>query len=309
MLLEIKAICNIPAITVSPYVVTTLLPRNYSPALSQCYFAFELQRICKAILNTLHYNKVIESALAKKESFMNNKGLSEIIQSTSLLNQVVGAEKLFLSGRRKRGEDLESAVRFFLEFLHGFESFEFDGPCVTVFGSARFLERHRYYELARELGRALANAGYAVMTGGGPGIMEAANRGAKEGGGLSLGCNITLPFEQKPNPYLDKFIEFEHFFVRKVMLVKYSSAFVVMPGGFGTLDEAFEVITLAQTGKLERFPVVGMVRDFWDHLRRFMHDTMLAEGTISNEDMDFIQGANTVEDAIRIIRRLSRGSF
>ena len=241
---------------------------------------------------------------------MNNiKGLSEMIESSSLLGQVVGAEKLFLSGRRKRGEDLESAVRFFLEFLHGFESFNFDGPCVTVFGSARFQERHRYYELARELGRALANAGYAVMTGGGPGIMEAANRGAKEGGGLSLGCNIKLPFEQKPNPYLDKFIEFEHFFVRKVMLVKYSTAFVVMPGGFGTLDEAFEVITLAQTGKLERFPVVGMVRDFWDHLRRFMHDTMLAEGTISSEDMDFIQGANTVEDAIRIIRGLSRGNF
>jgi uncharacterized protein (TIGR00730 family) len=240
---------------------------------------------------------------------MNIKGLSEAIKSSSLLSQVVGAEKLFLSGRRNRGEDLESAVRFFLEFLHGFESFEFDGPCVTVFGSARFPERHRYYELARELGRALAHSGYAVMTGGGPGIMEAANRGAKEGGGLSLGCNITLPMEQKPNRYLDKFIEFEHFFVRKLMLVKYSSAFVVMPGGFGTLDEAFEVITLAQNGKLERFPVVSMVKDFWDHLRRFISDTMLAEGTISNEDMDFIQGANTVEDAIRIIRGLSRGHF
>lgn len=139
--------------------------------------------------------------------------------------------------------------------------------------------------------------------------MEAANRGAKEGGGLSLGCNIRLPFEQKPNLYLDKFIEFEHFFVRKVMFVKYSTAFVVMPGGFGTLDEAFEVITLAQTGKLERFPVVGMARDFWEHLRRFMQDTLLAEGTISSKDMDFIQGANTVEDAIRIIRGLSRGNF
>jgi len=240
---------------------------------------------------------------------MKDKGLSEILQSSSMLSQVVGAEKLFLSGRRKRGEDLESAVRFFLEFLHGFESFDFDGPCVTIFGSARFPERHHYYELARELGCALANAGYAVMTGGGPGIMEAANRGAKEGGGLSLGCNIRLPMEQQPNQYLDKFIEFEHFFVRKVMLVKYSSAFVVMPGGFGTLDEAFEVITLAQTGKLERFPVVGMARDFWDHLRSFIRDTMLAEGTISNEDLDFIQGANTVEDAIRIIRGLSRGHF
>jgi uncharacterized protein (TIGR00730 family) len=239
----------------------------------------------------------------------NSKKLSELVSSTPLITQVVGAEKLFLSGRRNRGEDLESAVRFFLEFLHGFESFDFNGPCVTIFGSARFQERHRYYELARELGRALANAGYAVMTGGGPGIMEAANRGAKEGGGLSLGCNIKLPFEQEPNPYLDKFIEFEHFFVRKVMLVKYSTAFVVMPGGFGTLDEAFEVITLAQTGKLERFPVVGMVKSFWDHLRRFMHDTMLAEGTIGAEDIDLLHGANTVEDAVHIIRGLSRGSF
>jgi len=238
-----------------------------------------------------------------------DKRLSDFIQSSSLLGQVTGAEKLFLAGRRNRGEDLESAVRFFLEFLHGFESFDFEGPCVTVFGSARFPERHPHYELARELGRALANAGYAVMTGGGPGIMEAANRGAKEGGGLSLGCSIKLPFEQKSNPYLDKFIEFEHFFVRKVMLVKYSTAFVVMPGGFGTLDEAFEVITLAQTGKLDRFPVVGMVKDFWEHLRRFLRDTLLAEGTISPEDMDFIQGANTVEDAVRIIRGLSRANF
>ncbi len=240
---------------------------------------------------------------------MNYKGLSKILQSSSLLSQVEGAEKLFLSGRRKRGEDLESAVRFFLEFLHGFESFDFDSPCVTVFGSARFPERHRYYELARELGRALANAGYTVMTGGGPGIMEAANRGAKEGGGLSLGCNIKLPKEQKPNPYINKFSEVDHSCGRKVMLVKSSTAFVVMPGGFGTLDEAFEVITLAQTGKLESFPVVGMVRDFWDHLRHFMQDTMLAEGTISSADMDLIHGANTVEDAIRIIRGLSRGSF
>ena len=167
--------------------------------------------------------------------------------SFSLLGKVEGAEKAFLAGRRNREADLESAVGFFLEFLRGFESFDFDGPCVTVFGSARFVEGHPYYRLARELGAALATAGYAVMTGGGPGIMEAANRGAREAGGVSLGCNIRLPMEQKPNPYLDRFIEFEHFFVRKVMLVKYSTAFVVMPGGFGTLDEAFEVITLMQT--------------------------------------------------------------
>ena len=171
---------------------------------------------------------------------------SEGKHETSLLQQVEGAEKLFLSGRRNRAADLESAVRFFLEFLHGFESFEFQQRCVTVFGSARFQEDHRYYKLAREVGYALGKAGFAVMTGGGSGIMEAANRGAREAGALSLGCNIRLPREQQPNAYLDRFIGFVHFFVRKVMLVKYSCAFVVMPGGFGTLDEAFEIATLMQ---------------------------------------------------------------
>jgi uncharacterized protein (TIGR00730 family) len=222
--------------------------------------------------------------------------------SYSLLGKVKGAEKLFLRGRQKRGEDLESAVTIFLEFLKGFESFEFEGPCVTVFGSARFAEGHRYYEQARELGRALAGAGYAVMTGGGPGLMEAANRGAREGGGLSLGCNIQLPREQQPNAYLDRFIEFEHFFVRKVMLVKYSCAFVVMPGGFGTLDEAFEVITLAQTGKLERFPVVAMGQEFWEQLSVFVRDTMLGEGTIGPHDVDFLHPVETVDEAIKAIR-------
>ena len=222
-------------------------------------------------------------------------------RSYSLLGMVEGAEKAFLSGRRNREADLESAVTFFLEFLRGFESFTLDSPCITVFGSARFKEDHPYYRLARDLGSALANAGYAVMTGGGPGIMEAANRGAKEAGGISLGCNIKLPHEQKPNPYLDRFIEFEHFFIRKVMLIKYSSAFVVMPGGFGTLDEAFEVVTLIQTGKLEGFPVIGMGGEFWDHLRQFARDTMLQDGVIGEEDLDLIHRADNVEEAIRII--------
>ena len=219
----------------------------------------------------------------------------------SLLGKVEGAEKLFLKGRRSREEDLEGAVTFFLEFLRGFESFDFHAPCVTVFGSARFDEDNHYYQLAHETGAALAKAGYAVMTGGGPGIMEAANRGAKEAGGLSLGCNIKLPFEQKPNSYLDKFIEFEHFFIRKVMLVKYSSAFIVMPGGFGTLDEAYEIITLVQTGKLERFPIVGMGGDFWQHMRNFARETMLEEGVISPEDLELIRPAATAEEAVQII--------
>ena len=157
------------------------------------------------------------------------------------------SEKALLSGHRSHEHDVASAVGFFQEFLRGFEAFQLDRPCVTVFGSARFPEGHPHYELARAVGHALTGAGYTVMTGGGPGIMEAANRGAKDAGGVSIGCNIRLPREQQPNPYLDRFIEFDHFFIRKVMLVKYSSAFPIMPGGFGTLDEAFEVITLIQT--------------------------------------------------------------
>jgi uncharacterized protein (TIGR00730 family) len=224
----------------------------------------------------------------------------------SLLGRVEGAEKAFLSGRRNREQDLESAVTFFLEFLRGFESFNLDRKCITVFGSARFKEDHPYYRLARDLGRELANAGYAVMTGGGPGIMEAANRGAKEAGGVSLGCNIKLPFEQKPNPYLDQFIEFEHFFIRKVMLIKYSNAFVVMPGGFGTLDEAFEVITLVQTGKLEEFPIIGMGGDFWDHLRQFGYKTMVQEGVIGEGDLDLILRGDSVDAAMSIINSIHK---
>jgi hypothetical protein len=235
-----------------------------------------------------------------------NSNISGSDKSYSLLGRVEGAEKAFLSGRRNREQDLESAVTFFLEFLRGFESFNVDKQCITVFGSARFKEDHPYYRLARDLGGALANAGYAVMTGGGPGIMEAANRGAKEAGGVSVGCNIKLPHEQKPNPYLDQFIEFEHFFIRKVMLIKYSSAFVVMPGGFGTLDEAFEVITLVQTGKLEEFPIIGMGGNFWEHLRQFGRETMLHEGVIAEDDLDLILHANNVDEAMRIIKGINK---
>jgi uncharacterized protein (TIGR00730 family) len=220
----------------------------------------------------------------------------------SLLPHVEGAEKAFLAGRRPREADLESAVRIFLEFLRGFESFEFEQPCVTVFGSSRFEEGHRYYDLAREVGGGLARAGFAVMTGGGAGIMEAANRGAREAGGLSIGCNITLPREQKPNSYLDRFIQLDHFFVRKVMLVKYSSAFVVMPGGFGTLDEAFEIATLMQTNKIEHFPLIAVGSEFWDELIDFARDTMIREGTLSPEDARFVHLADTAADVVRLVR-------
>src|SRR3954447_10656899 len=140
--------------------------------------------------------------------------------------------------------------------MRGFRLLHFVGPCATVFGSARFTEDHRYYKMARELGGRLARAGFTVMTGGGPGIMEAANRGAKEAGGYSVGCNIELPREQKPNPYLDRWVTFRDFGIRKLMLIKYSYAFIVLPGGFGTLDEFFSTATLIQTEKIEDFPLV-----------------------------------------------------
>jgi len=218
------------------------------------------------------------------------------------------AERALLSGRRSHEHDVASAVGFFLEFLRGFEHFQLDRPCVTVFGSARFPEGHPHYELARAVGRELAGAGYAVMTGGGPGIMEAANRGAKDASGVSIGCNIRLPLEQQPNPYLDRFIEFDHFFIRKVMLVKYSCAFVIMPGGFGTLDEAFEVITLIQTGKLDRFPIVVMGGGFWDAMRDFIRRTMIDQGTVDASDLLLWKPANTPEEAIRLIDQARAGA-
>jgi uncharacterized protein (TIGR00730 family) len=221
--------------------------------------------------------------------------------TTPFLKSLKDAEKSFLSGRRSSADDMESAVRVFLEMLRGFEELNFKGPCVTVFGSARFAEDHPYYEMGRELGRRLAEAGFNVMTGGGPGIMEAANRGAREAGGFSIGCNIQLPMEQKPNPYLDRFVEFEHFFVRKVMLVKYSSAFVVLPGGFGTLDEAFEVMTLIQTRKLESFPVVALGDTYWGQLSEFLRNTLVSEGTISSVDLELIKLAENPAAAVECI--------
>jgi hypothetical protein len=215
----------------------------------------------------------------------------------SVLTQLAEAERNFLAHDRTRGADLESAVRVFLEFLRGLEYMDIDRPVVTVFGSARFTEGSPYYELARELGRSLAEKGFAVMTGAGPGIMEAANRGCREAGGLSIGANIKLPHEQHVNPYVDRYVEFEHFFVRKVMLVKYSCAFVMMPGGFGTLDEIFETLTLMQTGKINTFPLVGMGTDFWRELTDLIEDTLIREGTIDPDDAKRLFMTDSVQSA------------
>jgi uncharacterized protein (TIGR00730 family) len=214
-----------------------------------------------------------------------------------------GPEQRFLVGRRSRRAELLSAVRIFLEYMRGLRALHFVGPCVTVFGSARFREGHPWYELAREVGRALAREGWTVMTGGGPGLMEAANRGAREAGGASVGCNIELPREQKPNRYLDRFVQFEHFFVRKVMLVKYSHAFVVLPGGFGTMDEVFETLTLVQNGKIHSFPIVIMGNSYWNLLDAFLRTTMVGEGTIHGGELSLLHRTDSVDEAMAIVRR------
>ncbi len=221
---------------------------------------------------------------------------------TPLLEEVKGAEQQFLERGREHSKDVESAVRVFLEMLRGMQFMDIDRPVVTVFGSARLDEDHPYYELARKLGRTLAENGFAVMTGAGPGMMEAANRGAKEGGGLSVGANIRLPREQKPNPYLDRYVEFEHFFVRKVMLVKYSCAFVFMPGGFGTMDEVFEALTLMQTHKIAPFPIVGMGKEFWGELQNFMSRALISEKTIEPDDLKLLYFADSCDEVVRYIK-------
>lgn len=189
----------------------------------------------------------------------------------------------YLKGARSRWKELLFSFEVLLEFIKGFRNLHFIGPCVTIFGSARFTEDHEYYQTTQELAQKLGEAGFAIMTGGGPGIMEAANRGARAAGTLSLGCNIELPFEQVPNPYLDKFVNIRYFFVRKELLRKYSSGFVVMPGGLGTLDEFFEVATLIQTGKISNFPVVIMGVAHHQKLIDFLHQ-LIEVKTVGEED-------------------------
>jgi uncharacterized protein (TIGR00730 family) len=218
-------------------------------------------------------------------------------------------EARFLEGPRPRGSELVWAIGTFAEFIRGFRAFHFVGPCVTVFGSARFREDHAYYGMAREVGRGLAKLGFTVVTGGGPGVMEAANRGAREAGGRSIGCNIELPAEQRPNAYLDRWITFRHFFVRKVMLVKYSYAFVALPGGFGTIDEIFETATLIQTRKIRDFPLVLVGRDFWRPMMDFLHGPLESMGLIDPADADRIIVADSAAEAVAAVRDVAIPGF
>jgi hypothetical protein len=215
---------------------------------------------------------------------------------------VNSTDKKFFEPERTIADEIRDSYKAMSDLWQGISAFSDIPNCVTVYGSARFQEGHPYYELARAMGDALAKSGFTVMTGGGPGVMEAANRGAREGGGLSVGCNIILPFEQKLNPYVDRKVEFEFFFTRKVILRKNSIAYVLMPGGFGTMDEIFEVLTLIQTGKLPPRPVVCMGRDYWKHLAVFLKEGMLAGGTISPEDAALFMVTDDTAEAIAYIR-------
>lgn len=210
-------------------------------------------------------------------------------------------DRVFIEGPHSRLRELWFLIRVMWGFLYGFRTLHFVGPLVTVFGSARTEPDNPYYDEAVQVGRGLAEMGFGVMTGGGPGIMEAANKGAHEAGGRSIGCNIRLPFEQEPNPYLDCMLEFNYFFVRKVMLLKYSYAFVVMPGGAGTMDELFETFTLIQTNKIFNFPIVLIGKDYFEPLVKLL-ESMVVEGTISESDLDLFIVTDSIEEAMNHIK-------
>lgn len=200
--------------------------------------------------------------------------------------------------------DSWAIFKIMAEFVEGYEKMGKIGPCVSVFGSARTHEDNKYYKMAEEVSYLLTQNNYGVITGGGPGIMEAGNRGARRGAGISVGLNIELPFEQSSNPYIDadKSIDFDYFFVRKVMFVKYAQGFIALPGGFGTMDELFEALTLIQTKKIGRFPIILMGSDYWAGMIEWIKKTMLdEEKNISPEDMDFMQMVDTPQEAVDII--------
>jgi uncharacterized protein (TIGR00730 family) len=221
--------------------------------------------------------------------------------SSTLTTSPECADEIFLDGPRSRFAEFFTLLRVMRDFLRGFRTLHFVGPCVTVFGSARIQPDDPHYELARKMGAAVARLGFSVMTGGGPGIMEAANRGAKDVGGRSVGCTIELPSEQPANAYLDRCVQMHYFFVRKALLVKYSYAFVVMPGGAGTLDELFEALTLIQTAKIKNFPIVIMGTDYWKELIGFI-EKMAQRRMIADADLNLIYSTDSVDEAIAHIR-------
>ncbi|MEL6649893.1 MAG: TIGR00730 family Rossman fold protein [Bacteroidota bacterium] len=222
--------------------------------------------------------------------------------------RVRASEEFFLQGPQRRSNELGYIFTVARQFLKGFRKLHFVGPCVTFFGSARFKEENPYYQQTRELAARVSRLGFTIMTGGGPGAMEAANRGAKDAGGMSVGCNIELPFEDGGNPYLDVSVDFKHFFVRKVLLLKYSYAFVVVPGGAGTMDELFETLTLIQTGKIKQFPVVIFGTHYYQYLEALLNQ-MAEEGTISPEDRDLYLCTDSMEEAVAHVSKAISSDF
>ena len=217
-------------------------------------------------------------------------------------------EVIFLDGPHSRWKEFKFAFNTMIELIKGLRALHFIGPCVTVFGSARFKEGDTYYEQTRELAAAISKLGFTIITGGGPGLMEAANRGAKEAGGRSVGCNILLPVEQKPNPYLDKWVDIKHFFIRKVLLVKYSYAFVVMPGGYGTLDEYFEALTLIQTKKIDDFPIIIYGKEYHQYLLEHINK-MKNNATIGKKDGNLFLVTDDIDEAIELIKERSINAY
>lgn len=213
----------------------------------------------------------------------------------------VRSEIKFLRGPQSRWEEFRFTIKVLVEFVKGFRALHFVGPCVTFFGSARFDEKHEYYEMTRKAAGEVARLGFTIMTGGGQGLMEAANRGAKDVGGRSVGCNIVLPMEQQPNSFLDKWVNIRYFFVRKTLLIKYSFAFFVVPGGFGTLDEFFEALTLTQTKKIQQFPIIVFNRAFHKELLEHI-ELMKQKKTISPQDLELILVTDSIEEAIQFIK-------
>jgi len=225
-----------------------------------------------------------------------------------LIEKKTKTEIRFLEGPQDRFKDFKYALSVFFEFIKGFRALHFVGPCITVFGSARFKEDHEYYQQARKLSGEIAKLGFTIMTGGGPGIMEAANRGAKDVGGKSVGCNIVLPHEQHRNPYLDKWVDIKYFFLRKTLLIKYSYAFIVMPGGFGTLDEFFEALTLVQTKKISTFPIIIFDQDFYKKILE--HNNRMREaGTILAADERLYFVTDSIAETIAYIKEKSIMAF
>lgn len=214
----------------------------------------------------------------------------------------------YLEGPKSRGTEFKFAWSVFTQMIRAIRKLHFIGPCITVFGSARFKEGHKYYKVATEFGKRIAEMGFTTMTGGGPGIMEAANKGAFENGGYSVGCNIQLPFEQTGNPYTHKSFTFRHFFVRKTLLIKYSYAFIIMPGGFGTMDELFETLTLVQTKTIIQFPIVLYSTEYYQPLMDYMH-FLASEGTISEADLKLVILTDDVNKAMEHIRSYIKGNY